>query len=933
MKIFQILILLNTIVISAYAQRIVINEVQPKNITTFLENCSLNECPDWIELHNTTSTDIDISGYFLSDDPDNIRKWQVPTGTIINANGFLMLFGKDTFLSPRSTAIKTNFNLSSNGETLILSDRLGVEIQQLIYPSIQNDISYGRLSDGSYSIMSIPSPRAINPDIVAFEYLDSNLTLSIPSGIFTSSQTVELEHTGVGSIYYTLDGSTPNTSSIPYTGPISITTNTVLKAIVIENANSFSLVENRSYIIGANHELPVVLLTSDNSFRNSSNNKEVINGRVEFNFIEVDGTTVINQYANFRASGKTSRNQPQLNGKVEASKLYGDGDFDYKMYPYKDIDEFDSFLFRNGSQDWGFTHLRDAFISRLIGKDNLTNFPFEGYRPAVLYVNAKYQGVIDVKEDDDNNYITHNFNLDKGEFNRNSRRNFIVPDGPLPIDRMSINSVINFNNYTNINFLINYTELNEFGFKWWEDLSGKTGQRYHYFMHDYDATYGLRGQIRVDNLLNPMRVSSFLNREIDANPAYRSESLQFIAAALNHLYNTERALRILNEMEATIESEIPAHSLVNVQLATEQGVDASRSPFFTNLTEWKQNVEDLRTNISSRIDSDIFNRIQTEYSLDTPIQVSYASSNINQGFIRVHEIKIQDQTATGTYFSNIPLKLTAEALPGFRFVRWEGDAIGTTTNIAPTFSSNASVTAIFEAALSITNDAVINEVQGKNDSTIADENGEFDDWIEIYNPSSIPINLAGFYFSDNLSEPLKWQIPDTDASKTTVPANGYLLLWADNDLDQGENHLGFKLKGSDQVIVTYPDGVTEKQRIEYNDIDTDESFGADMDGAANFIVFTSPTPNATNNGNILSIDEVVTTSFNKRINIFPNPTTSELTIVNNQKINTRNLVWKLYTINGNLVLSGTGNKVFMKNLSNGLYFITINGITLKIIKE
>ncbi|GAB1857570.1 hypothetical protein MHTCC0001_24060 [Flavobacteriaceae bacterium MHTCC 0001] len=910
------------------AQNIVINEVVPRNVITFREYCVRERCPDLIELYNTTSNDIDISNYYLSDDPTDVKKWQMPAGTIIKANSFLMLFGSK---STSSAPIRVNFDLSTKGETLVLSNPSGAEVHQLTYPITQNDVAYGRLSTDNYSFM-VPSPDAINPDHLAFEYLDSNLTTSLPSGVYSGSQSVELTHTGPGTIYYTLDGTKPTTSSTPYTGPITINSNTVLKAIVIKNANAFSIVENRSYVIGVNHELPIILLTSDNSTKTfpSRRNKQVIDGRVEFNFIETDGTIAISQYANFRESGNASRfSFPQINGKIEASELYGDNDFDYKMFPNKNIDEFDSFLFRNSGQDWYFTHLRDAFVSRITSEDNLINFPFEGYRPAVLYVNAEYHGIINVREDNDNNYIRDNFDLKDGEFERKGRRSsYIVPDAPLPTDREALNSVINFNNYTNIRFLYNYSDLGEIGFGWWEDLSGKTGQRYHYFIHDFDISFG-NAKTFVQKLQAPMAITAMLDGEIEANLAYKNEALQYVAASINHLYNTNRTIGILNKMEGELESEMDAHGLFNVKLNNERNQPFSVA-FFKNLSDWKQNMQILRDNVRTRIDANIFDRIRLEYGLDTPIEVTYNSSNINQGFVRVHDVKVQETPSKGTYFSKIPLKLSAEALPGFKFVRWEGDVNSTSINIAPTFTTNASVTAIFEPFVAARNTVVINEVQGKNDNTIADENGEFDDWIEIYNPTSTPINLAGLYFSDNLSEPLKWQIPDTNPSKTTVPAKGFLLLWADKDLNQGENHLNFKLKGSDQVIITYEDRITKKQSIEFFNIDADESYGANTDGSANFIKFTTPTPNASNNGTVLSTQD--TSKDKHNFSIYPNPTKNDVTI--NTSVKSIDLNWKIYTLNGVSLNSGTGKRVTMGHLSSGLYFIKINNhTTLKVVKQ
>lgn len=928
-KLQTVLLLLMTI--SLQAQDVVINEIVPKNVNSLQDRCERSGCPDWIELYNTTGSDIDISNYYLSDDPDNPTKWQVPMGTVLPANDYLIIFAENARSSLTFNLI-TNFRLSREGETIVLSNASGVAIQTVTYPSTPTDIAYGRLSNGTYSLLSESTPRAQNIDNTAFEFIDSDLTVSIPSGVYATAQTVSLSHTGTGTIYYTLDGSPPSMSAIQYTSPIVVSANTILKAIVIENQQSFSIVENRSYIIGATHDLPIVLLSTDNSSMPAlRSNKQIIDGRVEFSFIETDGTTVINQYADFREAGNASRlTIPQINGKIEASKFYGDKDFDHKMYPNKDIDEFNSFLLRNAGQDWFYSRLRDAFVSRLMSKDGLTDFPFEGYRPAVLYVNAEYRGITNIREDNDSDYIRHNFNLKDDEFVRQGRRSgYIQPTDPLPADREELDKLINFNNYTNINLLYNYTTLGEIGFTWWIDLSGKTGQRYHYNIHDYDVSLGNARSFVSDLSGFPMDVTSLLDDEIEGNIAYKNEALQFVATAINHLYNTDRALTILNELEAEIESEITRQGQENTRLN-----NAARRPtnndLFEDLAKWKEHVAVLRNNIRSLIDADIFNRIQAEYSLDTPIEVSYASSDINHGFVKVHNIKILKQSDKGNYFSNIPLKLTAEALPGYRFVRWDGDASGTNLEINPVFSGNATITAVFEAIPVVTNAAFINEVQSKNDATIADENGDFDDWIEIYNPTLSPIDLAGLYFSDSPSNPLKHQIPDTNSSKTTVPANGYLLLWADNETSQGENHLGFKLKGTDEVIVTYADGVTEKQRVEFIDLDSDESYGAESDGSSNFIVFTSTTPNATN-ATTLSVEENVLPLLHEFI-IYPNPTTSSVEI--KTKAGLEEVSWEVYTITGILVNSGIGNNVNMETLSNGVYLVKINnGAILKIVKE
>ncbi|MEM6967454.1 MAG: CotH kinase family protein [Bacteroidota bacterium] len=74
-------------------------------------------------------------------------------------------------------------------------------------------------------------------------------------------------------------------------------------------------------------------------------------------------------------------------------------------------------------------------------------------------------------------------------------------------------------------------------------------------------------------------------------------------------------------------------------------------------------------------------------------------------------------------------------------------------------------------------DLVINEFMASNDATVADQDGEFDDWVELYNNSSTIIDLEGYFLSDDANEPTKWAFP----AGTQIASNGYLVVWTDND--------------------------------------------------------------------------------------------------------------------------------------------------------
>ena len=146
----------------------------------------------------------------------------------------------------------------------------------------------------------------------------------------------------------------------------------------------------------------------------------------------------------------------------------------------------------------------------------------------------------------------------------------------------------------------------------------------------------------------------------------------------------------------------------------------------------------------------------------------------------------------------------------------------------------------------------VNEIMASNSSVVADEHGDFDDWIEIYNTSDLSINLAGIYVSDDPENLTKWQIPSGESTSTTIGANSFLILWADGEPGQGATHLDFKLSASGEfVILTASDGVTRIDSVSFGKQTTDISWGRTVDGIGDF-AFQQPTPNTTNDGSTIT---------------------------------------------------------------------------------
>ena len=148
------------------AQNIFINEVMAANESAIAD--AEGDYPDWIELYNDEMFAVDLEGFYLSDDEDEIDKWTFPQMTI-PAKGFLVVFASDKGKIINGE-LHTNFKVSSSGEVLLLSNSSKTKIDQVITEKMEEDQSYGRLPDGAPSFVPLPefSPSVSNN---AFDYI------------------------------------------------------------------------------------------------------------------------------------------------------------------------------------------------------------------------------------------------------------------------------------------------------------------------------------------------------------------------------------------------------------------------------------------------------------------------------------------------------------------------------------------------------------------------------------------------------------------------------------------------------------------------------------------------------------------------------------------------------------------------------------------
>tara|TARA_B100001250_G_scaffold195780_1_gene168184 strand:- start:314 stop:2560 length:2247 start_codon:yes stop_codon:yes gene_type:complete len=202
-------------------------------------------------------------------------------------------------------------------------------------------------------------------------------------------------------------------------------------------------------------------------------------------------------------------------------------------------------------------------------------------------------------------------------------------------------------------------------------------------------------------------------------------------------------------------------------------------------------------------------------------------------------------------------------------------------------------------------DLVINELMSNNVSMVADNSGGFEDWIELYNTTNSPISTNGLFLTDTISKPSKWALPNY-----SIPANSYLIIWADENGGQGACHANFRLSNLGEQLVLFNQDSSVIDSISYLPQLDDVAFGRSPNGSGQFAML-SPTFMANNDFPNL------TEALMEEVIIYPNPFSDILHLETKEKLEVRDIL-------GKLLYSSEGmNSIQTADWESGIYFISL----------
>jgi len=257
--------------------------------------------------------------------------------------------------------------------------------------------------------------------------------------------------------------------------------------------------------------------------------------------------------------------------------------------------------------------------------------------------------------------------------------------------------------------------------------------------------------------------------------------------------------------------------------------------------------------------------------------------------------------------------------------------IVTTPVYSTTLTTDFSIRAIYEQEVFEDPDKgidlVFNEIVASNNLS-QDEFGETDDYIEIYNNGDKDVNIAGWFITDMPGNNTLLQIPATDLSKTNIPSKGRIVLWADDQANQGVLHLGFKLSKEGETLVlaktNYLGAITVIDSVSFPYMEQNLSYSRVPDGSENWKIIGTTF-------NEINIDHTGVENPEIRLNVYPTQVLDNFTVINaaDKMLNVIDLTGKVMMSH---VCRNDKEIIQANQLQRGIYIVVIGDKNFKIIK-
>ncbi len=908
-----------------------------------------------IQAHNISSTSSDFTIIpFLS------AIYSTPNDSGIDPPGILNLSDDNP--------LHTNFKISSNSETLILSNNIGTIVDELVIEGLPPNTSIG-VSNITENIVSYiqTTPGYENADEEFLGSIQNEVIFSQNGGITQNPFSLSLSgNTPSQNIRFTTNGSTPTNSSNVYIEPITISENSSVRARIFSNTNNYlpSKVTTESYIFNSSHDIDIMLLTvnpedffddetgiyvfgPDGTFDTwqpyfGANFWEDWERPIHFSFYKNNSNEFVEFDGGVKIFGGWSRGQNgQRSLAFFARGQYGDSKFEHPFFDNLNYDKFEAFVLRSSGQDWMRSNMKDIMLTSLMRGSEID---FQEHNPVATYINGEYWGMYNMREKTNEHMLASKHGVDADRITLLTNNAEIIEG-----DNTEYNELINYienidyltdDNYEYLseridikqyalyqatNIFINNTDWPGNNIKFWKHPDTK----WRWIMYDTDFGFGPWwnwGNFEENTLnfaLEPNGGgwpnppwSTLLFRKLITNINFRDQFINRYADELNTRFLSSNVVQHINQVFGTIQPEINAH-FERWKDDPSLGYEITDVNGHIGFYQWAM------MNFATQRPAIVKEHIKSQFDLPNFHPLTITNIDSSQGLVEINEnLNIQESSWTGDYFETVPVKLKAIAELGYEFSHWSGDLYSTNQTI------NVSIDQAFEIIPNFTNlstPLVINEINYRSSDTFNP-----DDWIEIYNPKAEPIDISNWELRDE-NDANVFIIPDG----TQIQGNGFLVFVKDESdfISMFPNipfigELGYGLGRADRVRL-YNSGGDIIDDVSY---DSESPWPSCADETGNTLELIEPnlenslpenwdcinengSPNAVNSEQLFVEDNELSL-----IKLYPNPVNSTLFIRGIE--GDYNI--DVYTLLGQLVLSiNNSNEIDMSLFKQGVYMIKI----------
>lgn len=703
-------------------ESLIINEIMVANIDMFLDP-SWNY-GGWVELYNPTDQSANIGRYWVSDDPDNLKKAMLP-GKIgsVPAHGFFTLWfdHADTQKDVGEHWLNTqvNMELDPDGGTIYISDDQGELLTSQDYPPAIMRVAYARKTDGGeeWGWTADPTPTQTNTlSTFATEQL-ANPVVDQPGQLFTTPLNVTVTIPKGATLMYTTDGTTPTLTGGTYSrdGKFTVSETTTFRWRVFRSGYLPSGVVTRSYIYkDRDYYLPVVSVVTDPAnlyddeigvYVSGSNGKTANQDWTKRNFnmewdrpvnfeYIVDNQEVVNKEVDYAIAGGWSRKYLPKSFKLKARSVFGDGKYDYTFFKDKPYNRNKTLLLRNGGNDnYNKYRLKDVALQEIVRHSGF-KLNLQSVQPTHVFYNGEHIGMLNMREPSNKHWAyanlgTNNDEIDSFEMSVDS--GYVQKSGTrdafdywynltedLAADPQNSEIYKKICDIVDIDDYVNYFAYKFFLNDWdWphnncKGFRDRNDGKFRFMVFDLDNCVDRTGN-NIFNDFENKRTYTFYGRP-EYNGTSLTKEVELVTMFLNMIENDTFRKKFIDTYcivgGCVFRDDAETTRIVN-ELAEERRTALlweGNDPVGSNRERSQGIINALTGQFKSRMMSVMKNYRRFNLSR-AEIQAVQLGTNIAGGHLTINGIEVPKAMFNGYLFA--PDTVRAYEVPGYRFMGWQ----------------------------------------------------------------------------------------------------------------------------------------------------------------------------------------------------------------------------------------------------------------------